>query len=62
MKRKLFTLLVIIGGLGLTSCQEDPTMDELILDTEMTTGDRVGGNGGSGGDGGSGDGDGGVGG
>ena len=43
MKRKLLTALVITGGLFLTACQEDPTMDELIQDTElndtMNTGD-----------------------
>ena len=61
MKRKLFTALVIVGALSLTACQEDPAMDELIVDTEMTA--EVDGNGnGSGGNGSGGSGDGGVGG
>lgn len=35
MKRKILTLLVIVAGLSLTACQEDPVMDELIQDTEL---------------------------
>ncbi len=35
MKRKLLTLLIVIGGLTLGACQEDATMDELIQDTEL---------------------------
>ncbi len=35
MKRKFLTALVIAGGLFLTACQEDSTMDELIENTEM---------------------------
>ena len=35
MKRKILTLMVIVGGFALTSCQEDPTMDELVQDTEL---------------------------
>lgn len=35
MKRKLLTLLIVIGGLTMTACQEDATMDELIKDTEL---------------------------
>jgi len=65
MKRKILTALVIAGGLFLTACQEDATMDELIQDTELdgSLGKDVTGNGnGSGGDGDGGDGDGGVGG
>lgn len=34
MKRKVFTVLVIIAGLSFTACQ-DETMDELIQDTEL---------------------------
>ena len=64
MKRKVLTALVLAGGLFLTACQEDTTMDELIQDTEtdttLTTGN--GGSGGSGGSGSDGNGDGGVGG
>jgi len=62
MKRKILTLMVIVGGFALTSCQEDPTMDELIQDTELTTGsealfnDETGNGSGSGGDGSSGSG------
>ena len=37
MKRKIFTLLVVLGGFALSSCQEDATMDELIQDTELNT-------------------------
>jgi hypothetical protein len=37
MKRKLFTLLIVAGGLALGACQEDATMDELIQDTELNT-------------------------
>lgn len=37
MKRKILTLMVIVGGFALTSCQEDATMDELIQDTELTS-------------------------
>lgn len=37
MKRKLLTLLIVIGGLTLGACQEDATMDELIQDTELNT-------------------------
>ena len=60
MKRKFFTALVIAGGLFLTACQEDTTMEELIENTETsamqsnTTGsgddaDKGGGSGGVGG-------------
>lgn len=35
MKRKILTLLVVVGGLALGACQEDATMDELIQDTEL---------------------------
>lgn len=37
MNKKLLTLLIVIGGLTLGACQEDPTMDELIQDTELNT-------------------------
>jgi hypothetical protein len=37
MKRRILTLLVVIGGLALGACQEDSTMDELIQDTELNT-------------------------
>ncbi len=52
MKRKFFTALVIAGGLFLTACQEDTTMEELIENTEMSidknSGTDGGGNGGQG--------------
>ncbi|MEM0939979.1 MAG: hypothetical protein AAF600_10840 [Bacteroidota bacterium] len=34
MKRKFLIALAIVGGFFLTACQEDETMDELILDTQ----------------------------
>ncbi|MFK7953445.1 MAG: hypothetical protein AB8B73_11410 [Ekhidna sp.] len=37
MKRKLLTLLIVIGGFAMSACQEDSTMDELIQDTELNT-------------------------
>lgn len=37
MKRLFFTLLVVAGALAFTSCQEDPTMDELVQDIELQT-------------------------
>ena len=52
MKRKFFTALVIAGGLFLTACQEDTTMEELIENTEMSIDKNSGtGEGGSGGQG-----------
>lgn len=60
MKRKFLTALVIAGGLFLTACQEDDTMDELIQDTSTTAFEEN--SGGAGGSGGSGAGSGGVGG
>jgi len=63
MKRKIFTIALVVGGFALTSCQEDPTMEELIQDTELISDVEAttGGNG-SGNDGSQGTGDGGVGG
>lgn len=55
MKRKVFTVLVIIAGLSFTACQ-DETMDELIQDTELNqTMDGEVNEGGGTGSGGSGD-------
>ena len=56
MKRRFLAALVLVGGLFITSCQEDTAMDELILDTEMTATDGTGtGSGGEGSSGGNGD-------
>jgi len=35
MKRKLFALLVLAGGLFISSCQEDSFMEELDEDIEL---------------------------
>ncbi|WP_420315750.1 hypothetical protein [Ekhidna sp.] len=36
MKRKIFTLVVlVIGALSFTACQEDLAMEELVEDIEM---------------------------
>ena len=35
MKRKLFTVLVVLGAISLTACQEDAAMEELLQDTEL---------------------------
>ena len=54
MKRKALTALIALAAFAFTACQEDATleeMDQLIDDTEMTTGDRTG-NGGNGSQGG----------
>lgn len=43
MKRKLLTLLIVAGAFVFGACQEDPTMDELIQDTELNA--NIDGNG-----------------
>lgn len=37
MKRKILSLLIVLGGFALVGCQEDAAMDELIQDTELNT-------------------------
>lgn len=59
MKRKFLSAVVIIGALFLTACQQDDTMDELILDTDIEAVD--GSSDGAGGSGSQGHGGGGVG-
>ena len=62
MKRKLFAAFVVIGALSLTACQEDATMNDLVVDTQADTELSGGNNGGAGGAGSNGNGSGGVGG
>lgn len=35
MKRKLFTTLIVLGGLFFTACQEDTAMEELVNNIEL---------------------------
>ncbi|MEO1257126.1 MAG: hypothetical protein AAFY41_19920 [Bacteroidota bacterium] len=37
MKRKFLATLVVVGSLALGACSDDPTMEELIEDTELNT-------------------------